>query len=162
MRIVGITTASGLAKPHVEDNRYGARFGGPIIHDKTFFFAEYEARRYPETFQISSIVPTATLKQGILRFKDAAGNIDSYNLASSTLCGPTGNQACDPRHIGLSPTMQAMMALEPAGNNTNVAGRGQSEHHWLHGQRSITADAGFRHVPPRSQHYRQMALQFEL
>ncbi|HZS54779.1 MAG TPA: carboxypeptidase-like regulatory domain-containing protein [Bryobacteraceae bacterium] len=110
----------GLPKPHVEDNRYGGRLGGPIIHDKTFFFAEYEARRYPETFLITSTVPTNTLKQGILRFKDAAGNIDSYNLANSKLCGTTGNQACDPRGIGVSPTMSAMMALEPAPNNTSV------------------------------------------
>ncbi len=110
----------GLAKPHVEDNRYGGRIGGPILHNKTFFFAEYEARRYPETFLISSIVPTATLKQGILRFKDSTGKIDSYNLATSNVCGTTGNQACDPRHIGLSPTMQAMMALEPAGNNSTL------------------------------------------
>ncbi|MBV9406194.1 MAG: carboxypeptidase regulatory-like domain-containing protein, partial [Acidobacteriaceae bacterium] len=112
----------GLAKPHVEDNRYGARMGGPIIRDKTFFFAEYEARRYPETFLINSIVPTATLRQGILRFRDSAGNIDSYNLATSSLCGSSGNAACDPRGIGLSPTMAAMMAAEPPGNNPNVSG----------------------------------------
>lgn len=112
----------GLAKPHVEDNRAGGRLGGPIIKNKTFFFAEYETRRYPETFQQNYIVPTATLRQGMLRFKDAAGNIDSYNLATSTACGPSGNSACDPRGVGMSPTMQAMMALDPAGNNPNVSG----------------------------------------
>jgi Carboxypeptidase regulatory-like domain len=112
----------GLAKPHVEDNRAGGRIGGPIIKNKTFFFAEYEARRYPETFQVNNIVPTASLKQGILRFKDAAGNIDSYNLANSTACGTNGTSPCDPRGIGMSPTMQAMMALDPAGNNPNVPG----------------------------------------
>ncbi len=62
----------GLAKPHVEDNRGGGRFGGPIIKNRTFFFVEYETRRYPETFQVNYIVPTATLRQGILRFKDSA------------------------------------------------------------------------------------------
>jgi hypothetical protein len=111
-----------LVKPHVEDNRGGFRVGGPIIKNKTFFFAEYEARRYPETFQVNYVVPTATLKQGILRFKDAAGNIDSYNLATSNACGPSGNAACDPRGLGISPTMSAMMALDPPGNNPNVSG----------------------------------------
>jgi hypothetical protein len=81
---------------------------------------EYEARRYPETFLTSSVVPTASLKQGILRFKDANGTTDSYNLATSTLCGAQGNSACDPRGIGVSPTMTAMMALEPAGNNSTL------------------------------------------
>jgi len=112
----------GLAKPHVEDNRGGGRVGGPIIKNRTFFFAEYETRRYPETFQVNYIVPTPTLKQGILRFKDSAGNINSYNLATSTACGTGGNSACDPRGIGMSPTMQAMMALDPPGNNPNVSG----------------------------------------
>ena len=112
----------GLAKPHVEDNRGGGRLGGPIIKNRTFFFTEYETRRYPETFQVNYIVPTPTLKQGILRFKDSAGNIDSYNLATSTACGTGGNAACDPRGIGMSPTMQAMMALDPTGNNPNVSG----------------------------------------
>jgi Carboxypeptidase regulatory-like domain len=106
----------GIIKPHVEDNRYGGRLGGPIIKDKTFFFVEYEARRYPETFPITATVPTATLRQGILQFRDAAGNIVAYNLATSTLCGPQGNQPCDPRGLGISPTMKAMMALDPAGN----------------------------------------------
>ena len=112
----------GLAKPKVEDNRAGGRVGGPIIKNKTFFFGEYEARRYPETFQVNSIVPTSSMKQGILRFKDAAGNIDSYNLLNSTACGTSGTSACDPRGLGISPTMQAMFALEPAGNNPNVSG----------------------------------------
>jgi hypothetical protein len=110
----------GIAKPHVEDNRYGGRLGGPIIKDKTFFFVEYEARRYPETFPITATVPTATLRQGILEFRDASGNIVPYNLATSTLCGPTGNQACDPRGLGISPTMKAMMALDPIGNNPSA------------------------------------------
>lgn len=109
-----------LGKPKVEDNRAGGRFGGPIIKDKTFFFLEYETRRYPEAFLISSTVPTATLKQGILRFRDSSGNVDSYSLATSALCGAQGNAACDPRGIGMSPTMTAMMALEPAGNNSTI------------------------------------------
>ncbi|HKE27684.1 MAG TPA: carboxypeptidase-like regulatory domain-containing protein [Bryobacteraceae bacterium] len=112
----------GLAKPHVEDNRGGGRIGGPIIKNRTFFFAEYETRRYPETFQVNYIVPTTTLRQGILRFKDSAGNINSFDLASSSVCGASGNTACDPRGLGVSPTMKAMMALDPLGNNPNVSG----------------------------------------
>lgn len=112
----------GIVKPHVEDNRYGGRLGGPIIKDKTFFFFEYEARRYPETFPVTATVPTASLRQGILKFQDAAGNINSYNLATSALCGTSGNSACDPRGLGISPTMQAMMALDPIGNTTGGDG----------------------------------------
>ena len=109
-----------IVKPHVEDNRYGGRLGGPIYRDKTFFFVEYEARRYPETFPLTATVPTSTLRQGILQFKDSSGNTVAYNLATSTACGPTGGQACDPRALGISPTMKAMMALDPVGNNSSV------------------------------------------
>jgi Carboxypeptidase regulatory-like domain len=110
----------GIAKPHVEDNRYGGRLGGPIYRDKTFFFVEYEARRYPETFPLTVTVPTNTLRQGILQFKDASGNTVAYNLATSSLCGPSGNSPCDPRGLGISPTMKSMMALDPVGNNSSV------------------------------------------
>ncbi|MGO9262917.1 MAG: carboxypeptidase regulatory-like domain-containing protein [Bryobacteraceae bacterium] len=109
-----------IAKPHVEDNRYGGRIGGPIYRDKTFFFVEYEARRYPETFAETATVPTATLRQGILQFKDATGNTVAYNLATSNLCGASGNSPCDPRGLGISPTTKAMMALDPVGNNSSV------------------------------------------
>ncbi len=112
----------GLKKPHVEDNRYGGYIGGPIFRDKTFFFGEYEARRYPETFQISAIVPTPSMARGILQFKDGAGNTNAYSLATSNACGPNGGAACDPRRIGISPTMAALMAAEPQGNNPGLAG----------------------------------------
>lgn len=111
-----------LVKPHVEDNRFGGLLGGPIFHDKTFFFTEYEARRYPETFQVTAIVPTATLAVGTLQFPDASGNTVAYNLATASACGAMGIAACDPRGIGLSPTMQAMMAAEPAGNDRGLSG----------------------------------------
>jgi hypothetical protein len=80
----------------------------------------YGARRYPETFPISATVPTASLRSGILKFRDAAGNIVSYNLATSSLCGTTGNQTCDPRGLGISSTMSATMALDPVGNNSSL------------------------------------------
>ena len=58
------------------------------------------------------------MKQGILRFRDAAGNLVSYNLANSLQCGPNGNSVCDPRQIGLNPLVnQVWSKYEPAGND---------------------------------------------
>ena len=106
----------GIKKPHVDDNRYGGELGGPIFRDKTFFFTEYEGRRYPESFEETAIVPTATLASGILQFKDGTGTVIPYNLASpstiSSKCGASGTAPCDARGIGISPTMAAMMKLE--------------------------------------------------
>ncbi len=111
-----------IGKPSIKDNRFGGRLGGPIFKDKTFFFANYEGRRFQSVTQVTRTVPTATLKQGILRFVDAAGNIDSYNLATAQVCGTAGNLACDPRGLGISPAVQAQWAKMPAGNITGGDG----------------------------------------
>jgi hypothetical protein len=109
-------------KTPFKDNREGVSIGGPIFHNKTFFFSNYEIRRFPAGQTITRIVPTDTLKQGILEFADASGTIRQYNLATSMACGPGGNLACDPRGIGISPTVKALYALEPTGTDTTVAG----------------------------------------
>lgn len=114
-----------LANPELKDNRFGARAGGPLPflwHKKTFFFANYEGRRFPGTSQQSRIVPTDMLKQGILQFADASGVVRTYNLATSTACGALGTSACDPRSLGLSPSISALWNLMPGGNDTSVGG----------------------------------------
>ncbi|MFH1572918.1 MAG: hypothetical protein ABIG68_02990, partial [Acidobacteriota bacterium] len=107
---------TGVRKPELKDNRFGGRLGGPIWRDKTFFFANYEGRRFPRSTDIDRLVPTDSLRQGIFRFKDAAGNTNSYNLATSTACGD-GTERCDPRGIGLSPTISSLWSKMPAGND---------------------------------------------
>jgi hypothetical protein len=97
------------------DNRVGASVGGPIRKDKTFFFGNYELRRFPQSAEVERIVPTSTLRNGILVFNGV-----QYNLATSTACGPTGGLPCDPRGIGISPTIQKLWNMMPAGNDTNV------------------------------------------
>ncbi len=97
------------------DNRAGFAFGGPIRRDKTFFFVNYEVRRFPQSVGITRIVPSDTLRAGILTFNGVP-----YNLATSTACGPTGGLACDPRGIGISPTVQDLWKLMPEGNDATL------------------------------------------
>ncbi len=107
----------GQPPPPLRDNRGGARLGGPILRNKTFFFGFYEGRRFPQSTDVVRLVPTDSFRQGILRFRDGAGNIVSYDVRSSTLCGPTNANACDPRGIGMSPVIRELMEHYPQGNS---------------------------------------------
>jgi hypothetical protein len=112
-----------LQEPELKDNRFGFRLGGPVIpwsdawSKKLFFFVNYEGRRFPRTTQILRIVPTDSLRQGILRFRDASGTVNSYDLKTSRLCGPNGDLPCDPRGVGLSPVVNNLFRALPTGND---------------------------------------------
>lgn len=135
--------AAGVPKPHLVDNRGGVRVGGPIFKNKTFFFANYELNRFPQTLSFTRAIPTASLRAGILTFKDAAGNPISYNLATANLCGPAGNAPCDPRGLGISPTMQAFWNLMPANGNFAAPGTDGLNETGFRGAVSAPTDTDF-------------------
>ena len=115
-----------IQEPELKDNRFGFNFGGPYPWwENTFFFLNYEGRRFPHSSEFTRLVPTDTLKQGILRFRDGAGNIVDYNLASANNCG-SGTDAtpatggCDPRALGISPAISTLLGSLPAGNDPSL------------------------------------------
>jgi hypothetical protein len=128
----------GIHKPHVVDNRFGATTGGPIWKDKLFFFVNYEGRRLYDESSFTRVVPTASLKSGIMQFCDNGGGLNTktglcsdgtqtlkfnFNPANgplSSACGSAGTGACDPRGIGVSAVTMAQLALLPPGNNNTV------------------------------------------
>jgi hypothetical protein len=110
----------GVRKGELKDNRTGFSVSGPFWKDRTFFFGNYERRRFPQASNFTRTVPTSSLRDGTLTFLDASGNAVAYPLATSTRCGSTGTLACDPRGLGISPTVSAMFALLPAGNDSTL------------------------------------------
>ncbi len=105
-----------LPKPQLISNLFGATVSGPILEDKLFFFFNYEGLRRPGTQQITRIVPTASLRSGVLRFADATGAIQTINPRTAMICGATGNGQCDPRGLGASPLVQSQLNALPLPN----------------------------------------------
>ncbi len=98
-----------IQEPELKDNRFGASLGGPIWKDRTFLFGHYEGRRFPRSANILRFVPSQQLRQGILRFRDAAGNVVSYDARSF-----------DPRGRGISPVMRDFWNKFPDPNDLSV------------------------------------------
>ena len=56
---------STAAPPPLNRNQFGATAGGPIVHDRTFFFASYSGlRQTTNTFLNNAVVPTALERAG--------------------------------------------------------------------------------------------------
>ena len=105
-----------LAKAIIHDNRFGTRMGGPVQKNKTFVFANYEGRRFQSTAQVNRTVPTALLRQGIVQVPLSNGSVEQINLKTAQICGSSGNLPCDPRGLGISPSVAAQFADMPLPN----------------------------------------------
>jgi hypothetical protein len=58
-------TPPSQSKPPFGRNQYGASIGGPIIHDKTFVFGDFEIAGIRTTDTTTSFLPTVAQKSGL-------------------------------------------------------------------------------------------------
>ena len=137
------------AKPELEDNRGGFSLGGPIQSNKMFFFTNYEARRFPRTTVVNRTVPTDSLKAGLLLFRDAAGNVNTYNM-----------RTLDPRGIGLNPVVASFYDLLPGGQRHGW--RRRSQHDPVHGRSRFIVQQRHLRAAPGSQRLDELARGCEL
>ena len=66
LNAVGFFKPSTGRKPVLIQNQFGAAFGGPIMKDKLFFFADYEGFRRVDRTSSSPAIPTLDQRQGRL------------------------------------------------------------------------------------------------
>ena len=69
---------SGLAKTHNDLNQFGIAIGGPIIHNRLFFFFNYDAQRQSSPITSLGTVPTALQRAG--DFSQTLNNAGAHQI----------------------------------------------------------------------------------
>jgi hypothetical protein len=70
--------SNGEAQQSLRLNQFGGALGGPVVHDKTFFYAASEAYRQVWGYPVSGDVPSAAFKATVPSASPVSGIIDSY------------------------------------------------------------------------------------
>ena len=103
-----------LERPKLLRNVFGGSVGGPIQKNRLFFFVNFEdtisRRQVPQL----RIVPSSTLRQGILRYLDTAGGVGTVT--------PQELRSMDPLALGPNPAVLALFQQYPAGNDPTQGG----------------------------------------
>ncbi len=82
--------ASGLPNVplHLVRNIFGGTIGGPFIHNRFFFFFNYEGRRVAQSSSEVATIPSMALRDGIIQYFCASGS----NCPGGSVTGLSGKQ----------------------------------------------------------------------
>jgi len=80
-------TVGTVSKPVLRYNQFGGTIGGPILHDRAFFFSNFEMYRFIQASPQFLSVPTAAFRAGDFSLlQDSNGNsIPLYNPYTTTV-----------------------------------------------------------------------------
>jgi len=109
------TAGQVVPKDSYSRNTFGISAGGPLLHNKTFWFANYDGDRFSTTLTNTSFVPSHDFKLGSFNYAGTGGNLVPIDVSTPT----------SPSNIfGLSqdPTIQKILSLYPDPNGPPVDG----------------------------------------
>lgn len=98
--------------PKLIRNIFGGSLGGPIKRDRAFYFFNFDGRRDRQEESAVRVVPTGTLRQGVVRYQDVNGGVTA--LSAADLAG------MDPLGLGPNPVMLNFFQSYPEPNDTSV------------------------------------------
>lgn len=134
--------SAGLAYtplPATHRNRFGGAIGGPLTPKfwggKTYFFANFEGMRYPNSVSFERAVPTLLLRNGVVQLPNSAGVVTPYNLnpypvtVNGTTYQPAncGTGPCDPRGLGMNSLVSQLWSQLPMPNDPQYIVSGASD-----------------------------------
>jgi hypothetical protein len=101
---------SPARKPEYRRNLYGATLGAPILHNRLFFFGDYQGIKANIGRTVISTIPTMNQRQGIFtNSNNAAPHI--YNPATTTVVGGVNIRQQFPNDVINTPFDPAAVAL---------------------------------------------------
>ncbi|HVR27851.1 MAG TPA: carboxypeptidase regulatory-like domain-containing protein [Candidatus Polarisedimenticolia bacterium] len=90
------------SSPLFHRNQFGGAIGGPIVKDKTFFFADYEGLRESNGITTQVTVPSLAARQGILCSKPQDGTCNPHQVTGAANPDPaTGIDKAVLPYLGL-------------------------------------------------------------
>jgi hypothetical protein len=107
------------AKPEYRRNLFGATLGAPIVHDRLFFFGDYQGVKQLIGRAAISTIPTLNERQGIF-----TGVSKIYDPTSTQVVGGKFVRTEFPNdtiNIPLDPAAKALLARFPTPTNANAA-----------------------------------------
>ncbi len=118
--------------PHLVRNTFGGSIGGPLIKSRLFFFATYEGQRTHESAIVTRIVPTASFRQGLLKYICDTGTPNCPSSGLYTITPPTlakidpncSKLGTCPQGPGVDPAALAVFNTYPLPNNPTGGGDG--------------------------------------
>jgi len=124
-------------KPDYKRNQFGGTLGGPVLADRTFFFADYQGQRQSIGRTVVSTVPTVLQRQGV--FTEAiAGRVpviyDPATTVGSTRSPFTGNAIpsarMDPVALSLLQRYPLPLGSGTANNYNRTASEVDDQDQW--------------------------------
>ena len=75
-----LNDALGLRKNKLIENDFGASIGGPVLHNKLFFFGTYAMRKIPGSFTATNYAFTSAAQSGTFTYVGTDGATHTANL----------------------------------------------------------------------------------